>query len=87
LRTVHFARGETDEGLDVAQPVVVEGELLVIRHPARREFPAVVEVQVREARRGRMKVPKGRRGTAWWTKCQTARAMGMLAGAWRKGVG
>jgi hypothetical protein len=50
LRTVSFARGETDEGLDVAQPVVVEGELVVIRHRARREFPAVVELQVREAR-------------------------------------
>jgi hypothetical protein len=42
LRTVSFARGETDEGLDVARPVVVEGELVVIRHPARGEFPAVV---------------------------------------------
>jgi hypothetical protein len=53
LRTVSFARGETDEGLDVAQPIVVEGELVVIRHPARRQFPAVVEVQVQEARRVR----------------------------------
>jgi hypothetical protein len=53
LRTVHFARGETDEGLDVAQPVVVEGVLAVIRHPARGEFPAVVELQVRQARRVR----------------------------------
>jgi len=24
-----------DTGLDVAQPIVVEGELVVIRHPAR----------------------------------------------------
>jgi hypothetical protein len=48
LRTVSFAAGQTDEGLDVAQPVVVEGVLQVIRHPARGEFPAVVEVQVRE---------------------------------------
>ncbi|HKB38364.1 MAG TPA: hypothetical protein VKD72_18115 [Gemmataceae bacterium] len=33
-----FAAGETDEGLDVAMPIVVEGELVVIRHPAHREF-------------------------------------------------
>jgi hypothetical protein len=51
LRTVQFAAGEGDEGLDVAQPIVVEGELVVIRHPARGEFPAVVELQVRDARR------------------------------------
>src|SRR5262245_43752964 len=51
LRVVSFARGETDEGLDVAQPIVVEGELVVIRHPARGEFPAVVELQLRHARR------------------------------------
>jgi len=38
-------------GLDVAQPIVVEGVLVVIRHPARGEFRAVVELQVREARR------------------------------------
>src|SRR3954454_12264452 len=53
LRTVSFARGETDEGLDVAQPIVVEGVLVVIRHPARGQFPAVVELQVRQARRVR----------------------------------
>ena len=41
LRTVQFARGETDEGLDVAAPVVVESELAVIRHPARGQFRAV----------------------------------------------
>jgi hypothetical protein len=35
----------------VVQPVVVEGVLVVIRHPARGQFPAVVEVQVQEARR------------------------------------
>jgi len=45
LRTVQFARGETDEGLDVAAPVVVEGELVLIRHPARGQFPAVVEAE------------------------------------------
>src|SRR5262245_566336 len=53
LRVVSFAEGETDEGLDIAAPIVVEGELVVIRHPARGEFPAVVELQVREARRVR----------------------------------
>ena len=53
LRTVQFARDETNEGLDVSQPIVVEGVLVVIRHPARGEFPAVVELQVREARRVR----------------------------------
>jgi hypothetical protein len=37
----------------VAQPIVVEGVLVVIRHPARGQFPAVVELQVREARRVR----------------------------------
>ena len=50
LRTVQFVRGESDEGLDVAQPIVVEGVLTVIRHPTRGQFPAVVELQVREAR-------------------------------------
>ena len=49
LRVVSFAASETDEDLDVVQPIVVEG-VLVIRHPAWGEFPAVVEVQVREAR-------------------------------------
>ena len=53
LRVVSFAAGETDEGLDVAAPIVVEGELLVIRHPARGQFPAVTELQVRETRRVR----------------------------------
>jgi len=52
LRVVTFAKGETDEGLDVTQPIVVEGVLVVIRHPARGEFRAVVELQVWEARRG-----------------------------------
>src|SRR5262245_41129660 len=33
LRVVSFAKGETDEGLDVAHPIVVEGLLQVIRHP------------------------------------------------------
>jgi len=51
LRVVSFAMAETDEGLEIAAPIVVEGELVVIRHPARGEFRAVVELQVREARR------------------------------------
>ena len=49
-RTVQFAKGESDEGLDLRQPIVVEGELHVVRHKARGEFRAVVELQVREAR-------------------------------------
>ena len=53
MRTVQFARGDTDEGLDVAQPIVVEGVLTVIQHPARGQFPAVIELQEREARRVR----------------------------------
>jgi len=44
---------KTDEGLDILAPIVIEGELVVIRHPARGEFRAVVELQVREARRVR----------------------------------
>ena len=43
--------GEDDEGLDVVAPQVVEGVLLVIRHPAPGEFAAVAELQVRDARR------------------------------------
>jgi len=31
------------------QPIVVEGELVLIRHPARDQFPAVVELELREA--------------------------------------
>src|SRR5262245_35041902 len=39
LRTVQLATRETDEGLDLAQPIVIEGVLRVIRHPARGGFP------------------------------------------------
>ena len=39
LRVVSFAVGETDEGLDVAQPIVVEGVLVVIRHPGAGQVP------------------------------------------------
>ena len=51
MRPVQCAGGETDAVLDVGPLVVVEGVLVVIRHPARGEFPAVVELQVREARK------------------------------------
>ena len=51
LLTDPVAKGESDEGLDLAQPIVVEGVLTVIRHRARGQFPAVVGLQVREARR------------------------------------
>jgi hypothetical protein len=53
LRTVQFALDETAEALDLRRPIVVEGVLVVIRHPARGQFPAVVELQVKEARRVR----------------------------------
>jgi len=53
LRVVSFAKGEMDEGLGDVKPLVVEGVLVVIRHPPRGEFGAVVELQVREARRVR----------------------------------
>ena len=51
LRTVSLTRDETDEQLDVTRPVVVAGVLVVIRHPARGQFPGVVELQVRDVRR------------------------------------
>jgi len=35
------------------QPIVVEGELRVIHHPARGWFPVVVELQLWDARRVR----------------------------------
>jgi hypothetical protein len=57
LRTVSFARGETDEGLDVALPVVVEGELVVIRHPARGHH-AALEKLIQEVEREGKKTPK-----------------------------
>jgi hypothetical protein len=41
LRTVQFARGESDEGLDVVAPIDVEGVLVLIRHPPRGKFRAV----------------------------------------------
>ena len=43
-RRVRPQRG--DEDLDITVPVVVEGVLRGIRHPARGQFPAVVELQV-----------------------------------------
>jgi hypothetical protein len=53
LRCVEFAPGESEEGLDVLAPIVVEGVLVVRHHPAWGQFPAVEEVLVREARRVR----------------------------------
>ena len=50
-RTVQFAKGESDEGLDLVQPIVVEGELRVIRHKARDQFRGFVELRVVNARR------------------------------------
>jgi hypothetical protein len=40
LRTVQFAKDETDEGLDVQVPVV-EGEMRVVRHQP-RGLPVIV---------------------------------------------
>jgi hypothetical protein len=40
LRVVAFDPGEDDEGLDVLAPQVVEGVLVLIRHPARGAFPS-----------------------------------------------
>ena len=51
LRTISFTKGQTDEGLDVLTPILVEGELVIRRYPAPGQFPAAVEVQVRKARR------------------------------------
>jgi len=53
LRIIAFDPSEGDEGLDVLAPQVVEGVLVVIRHPARGQFPAVAELQVRDAWRVR----------------------------------
>src|SRR5215470_9484236 len=53
LRIIAFDPAEDNEGLDVLAPQVVGGVLGVIRHTARGEFPAVVELQVRDARRVR----------------------------------
>ena len=50
-RTVQFAKGEPDEGLDLAQPIVVEGELRVIRHKPSGPFRGFVELRVTGARR------------------------------------
>ena len=57
LRVVSFAVGETDEGLDVLVPIIVEGVLVVIRHPARDQFRAVVKLQVRGSIRAASFVP------------------------------
>ena len=54
LRVVVFDPAEDDEGLDFPTSQVVGGVPVVIRHPARGEFPAVVELQGRDARRVRL---------------------------------
>src|SRR5262245_50084321 len=48
LRTVVISPCKTEEGLDVLAPIVVEGVLVILRHPMRGEFPAVFELQVGE---------------------------------------
>ena len=50
-RTVAFAAGEPEDGLDVAAPLVAEGRLVVLRTPARDGFEAVVEMRLEGARR------------------------------------
>ena len=52
-RDARRSKGLGDDGLDILAPVVVEGVLVVIHHPAWGEFPAVEEVLVREGRRVR----------------------------------
>src|SRR5262245_49697893 len=54
LRIIAFDPSEDDEGLDVVAPQVVEGVLVVTRHPARGAFPAVAQLQGRDARRVRL---------------------------------
>jgi hypothetical protein len=53
LRCVEFVTGESEDGLGVLAPVVVEGVLVVRHHPAWGQFSAVEEVLVQEARRVR----------------------------------
>ena len=57
LRTVQFAKDEAEEGLDSRRPIVGKDALAVIRHPTQGEFPAVVELQVWEARQVRFARP------------------------------
>jgi hypothetical protein len=52
VRVVHFAPGEDDAGLHDADPIVVEGLLMQLHHPARDDFVAV-ELRLVEARRVR----------------------------------
>ncbi len=53
LRSVLFAPGETDEGLDGVKPVVVEGYLVMLRHKASGQFSELIELEVRHVRRVR----------------------------------
>jgi len=54
LRVIAIDPGEDGEALDVLAPQVVEGVPVLIRHPARGAFPAVAELQVKDARRVRL---------------------------------
>ena len=51
VQPLSFAKGESDEGLDLAQPIVVEGEVRVIRHKPSGPFRGFVELRVTGARR------------------------------------
>jgi hypothetical protein len=53
VRTVYFALGEDDAGLWDAAPIVVEGTLVQLYHPARGQFRAVLELRLVGARRVR----------------------------------
>jgi hypothetical protein len=53
VRTVYFTPGEDDAGLWDAAPIVVEGTLVQLYHPARDGFVAVVELRLEGARRVR----------------------------------
>ena len=58
LRTVAFAAGSARDAalladLDAGRPVTVEGVLALLYHPARGEFPEVVELRLRDAVRVR----------------------------------
>src|SRR5262249_12318332 len=60
--------------LGVVAPVV-EGALVIIRHPARGKFPAVVELQGREARRGAGTTPEIGAGPLFFFESLISRVM------------
>jgi hypothetical protein len=51
VRCIYFAPGEDDRGLWDAAPIIVEGTLVQLYHPARDGFVAVVELRLEGARR------------------------------------